>query len=347
MQGRSRVRIRALKREPYNKPTVWVGSKVTKPIQKTAPVHMIWKIDAIVQTCGKAGRVFTKWTRRMPNVPCAVPANWTSWPENEEHHEYGYAGKDAWANEQSLRYMQEMDVFHQDIPIELHQAVLERTWKIVQEQIGHGSDLKGLKNKVWTVGNANRQCSSCGIYVSDKPEHGTQRCRGARYTTAKFNGQCCSCRFDVSTMDNCVTASHSCHTCKRRRHSWAATLVSRGEQILMTTNVAPPIFERMGMEAAVRASRERMMQREIESLRSFDVRSAMVINTDASLQGAGISWREQRRATCTPQRRNRQIHREDVDDFMAQGRHNGWAQSTEDIQRSTMTKRRSRRLNRC
>jgi hypothetical protein len=34
-------------------------------------------------------------------------------------------------------------------------------------------------------------------------------------------------------MDNCVTASHSCHTCKRRRHRWAATLVSRGEQILM------------------------------------------------------------------------------------------------------------------
>ena len=25
MQGRSRVRIRALKSEPYNKPTVWVG----------------------------------------------------------------------------------------------------------------------------------------------------------------------------------------------------------------------------------------------------------------------------------------------------------------------------------
>jgi hypothetical protein len=241
MQGRSRVRIRALKSEPYNKPTVWVGSKVTKPgapIQKTAPLHMIWKThvvgDAIVQTCGKAGRGFTKWTRRMPNVPCAVPANWTSWPENEEHHEYGYAGKDAWANEQSLRYMQEMDeVFHPGIPSELHQAVLERTLKIVQELIGHGSDLKELKNKVWTVSNANRQCSSCGIYVSDKPEHGKQRCRGARNTTAKFNGQCCRCRFDVSTMDNCVTASHSCHTCKRRRHRWAATLVSRGEQILM------------------------------------------------------------------------------------------------------------------
>jgi hypothetical protein len=187
---------------------------------------MIWKThvvgDAIVQTCGKAGRVFTKWTRRMPSVPCAVPANWTSWPENEEHHEYGYAGKDAWANEQSLRYMQEMDeVFHPGIPSELHQAVLERTLKIVQELIGHGSDLKELKNKVWTVGNANRQCSSCGIYVSDKPEHGKKRCRGARNTTAKFNGQCCSCRFDVSTIDNCVTASHSCHTCKRRRHRWA------------------------------------------------------------------------------------------------------------------------------
>ncbi len=67
MQGRSRVRIRTLKREPYNKPTVWVGSKVTKPaehMRKKAPLHMIWRThvvgDAIVQTCGKAGRVFTK-----------------------------------------------------------------------------------------------------------------------------------------------------------------------------------------------------------------------------------------------------------------------------------------------
>jgi len=45
--------------------------------------------------------------------------------------------------------MQEMDeVFNQGIPHELHQAVLERAWKIVQEQIGHGSAMKGLKNKV-------------------------------------------------------------------------------------------------------------------------------------------------------------------------------------------------------
>ena len=96
------------------------------------PLHMIWKThvvgDAIV--CGKAGRVFTKWARRMPNVPCAVP-----WPDNEEHHEYGYAGKDAWKYEQSQRYMQEMDeVLKQGIPHELHQTVLERTWKIVQSR---------------------------------------------------------------------------------------------------------------------------------------------------------------------------------------------------------------------
>ena len=91
---------------------------------------------------------------------------------NEEHHEYGYAGKDAWENQQSQRYMQEMDeVLNQGIPDELNQAVLARTWKIVQEQIGHGSAMKGLKNKVWTASNENRQCSSCGIYVSDKPEH--------------------------------------------------------------------------------------------------------------------------------------------------------------------------------
>ena len=114
----------------------------------------------------KAGRVFNKWARRMPNVPCPVPASWTLWPENEEHHEYGYAGKNAWENEQSKRYMQEMDeVLKQGIPHELHQEVLERTWKIVQEQIGHGSDMKGRKNKVWKVGNANRQYSSCGILV--------------------------------------------------------------------------------------------------------------------------------------------------------------------------------------
>jgi len=147
-----------------------------------------------------------------------------------EHHDYGYAGKDAWANEQSQRYMQEMDeVFHQGITNELYQSVLERS-KIVQDQIEHGSDMKGLKRKakkkVWTVGNENRRCSSCGIYVSDKLQPGgTQRFRGARNTTAKFNGQCCSCRFDVSTIDwmeSCVTARHSCHTCKRRRHEWAA-----------------------------------------------------------------------------------------------------------------------------
>jgi hypothetical protein len=117
-----------------------------------------------------------------------------------------------------------------------------------------------------------------------------------------------------------MTKRHSCCACKAWQRYY------RGE-----------------MEAAVRASMERMMQREIESLRSVEVRSEMVINADASLQGAGISWREQRRAIRTPHRRNRQIHREYVDDFMAQWRHNGWAQSTEDIQRLTMTKRRARR----
>jgi hypothetical protein len=57
------------------------------------------------------------------------------------------------------------EVLHQSITHELHQAVLERTWKIVQEQIGHGSDMKGLKNKVWMMGVANRPCSTCGFYV--------------------------------------------------------------------------------------------------------------------------------------------------------------------------------------
>jgi hypothetical protein len=144
-----------------------------------------------------------------------------------------------------------------------------------------------------------------------------------------------------------VIARHSCHTCKRRRHRWAAALVSHGEDMLLTTNVMPPNFEQMSIAAAVRASIQQMLQREMHSLRSLD-NSAMVINTDASMQGVGISWRERRRqALRTPIRETRQISREAVDDFMAQGRHNGWAQSTEVIQRSTMTKRRARRLNRC
>ncbi len=230
-----------------------------------------------------------------------------------------------------------------------NQAVLERTWKVVQEHIAHGSDMNGLKNKVWTMGIANHQCSTCGIYVSDKSENGgTQRCHGARNTTAEFNGHCYSCRFHVRTidwMDSCVTARHSCHTCKRRHHEWAA-IISRGEHVLETTNVMPSNFVQMGMEEAVRASIQWMMQQEIESLRNLDVHSAMVINTDASMQGAGISWRDRCQAIRTPIRGTRQIHREDVEDFMDQGRHNGWSQSTEVMQRSTMTKRRARRLNR-
>ena len=92
-------------------------------------------------------------------------------------------------NEQSQRYMQEMDeVFNQGIPDELHQAVLARTWKIVQEQIEHGSAMNGLKNKIWTASNENRQCISCGIYESDKPEHGgAQRCRDAHHSQIQWS----------------------------------------------------------------------------------------------------------------------------------------------------------------
>ncbi len=117
--------------------------------------------------------------------------------------------------------------------------------------------------------------------------------------------------------------------------------------MLLTTNVMPPNFEQMSIAAVVRASIQQMLQREMDSLRSLD-NSAMVINTDASMQGVGISWRERRRqALRTPIRETFQISRESVDDFMAQGRHNGWAQSTEVIQRSTMTKRRARTTSRC
>ena len=163
---------------------------------------------------------------------------------------------------------------------------------IVQEQIGHGSAMKGLKDKAWTESYANfwsLQFCTCMLYVSDKPEHGAaEQCRGAKNNTAKFSGQCCSCRFGgaLNSVANCMTKRHSCCACKAWQRYY------RGE-----------------MEAAVRASMERMMQREMVSLRSFDVRSTMVINTDASLQGAGISWREHRRAMSTPQRQTRQIRK--------------------------------------
>ena len=64
------------------------------------------------------------------------------------------------------------EVLHQGITNDLYQDILKRTWKTVQDQIGHGSNMKGLKNKVWTVGNINHLCSTCGIYVSDKLELG-------------------------------------------------------------------------------------------------------------------------------------------------------------------------------
>ena len=85
----------------------------------------------------------------------------------------------------------------------------------------------------------------------------------------------------------------------------------------------------------------------MESLHISDVCSTMVINTDASFQGAGISWIEHRRAIHTPQQRTRQIRREDAANFIVQGWHTGWARRTEAIHRSRMTRRRARRLNRC
>jgi hypothetical protein len=59
MQGRSRVRIRALKRETYNKPTVWVGSKVTKkaePMRKKAPLHMLWRTHVVGDDMRQSGK---------------------------------------------------------------------------------------------------------------------------------------------------------------------------------------------------------------------------------------------------------------------------------------------------
>ena len=91
------------------------------------------------------------------------------------------------------------------IPYELTQEVLERTWKVVQEQVGKGSALPGLKTKVWRSRNVTQQCSACGIYVSDKGEHGAFRCRGAWNTTAKFTGQCCNCRFNGDVTNKAET----------------------------------------------------------------------------------------------------------------------------------------------
>ena len=52
------------------------------------PAHMHWKThvvgDAVVQTCRIEGKLYTKWDRRMPNVPFAAPASWTWQPETSE-----------------------------------------------------------------------------------------------------------------------------------------------------------------------------------------------------------------------------------------------------------------------
>ena len=82
MKRRSKIRMQALKREPYNKLTGKRGSKVSKTGTPTpTPLSMLWKThvmgDAVVQTRLKAGKVLTKWARRMPNVSFAAPASWT------------------------------------------------------------------------------------------------------------------------------------------------------------------------------------------------------------------------------------------------------------------------------
>ena len=209
------------------------------------------------------------------------------------------------------------EVFHHGITEELYQAVLEKTWTIVKENIGHDSDMKGRNKKVWTVDNANRQCSYCGIHVSDKPEHGgAQRCRGARHTVARFTGMCCNCRFDTEDWTDSMTNRHSCQTCKRRRHNWERALVWRG------VDERPIALIRHGI----------------------DEQPTLRIDTDASFEVVGSTYR---RAMRTPLRPTRQIQRDEIDNFLAQGRHNAWAGSNQEIQQASMTKRRLRRLNRC
>jgi len=83
-------------------------------------------------------------------VSFTVPASWTWWPETEEHHKYSYKVSDELASEQLQKQMEELhEAFSQRISDELRDTVFERTWKIVQEQIGKGS-LQGLKDRVWS-----------------------------------------------------------------------------------------------------------------------------------------------------------------------------------------------------
>ena len=70
MKRRYKVRMMALKHEQC---------KAGKVKGTATPAHMHWSThvvgDAVVQTCRIAGKLCTKWDRRMPNVPFAAPAS--------------------------------------------------------------------------------------------------------------------------------------------------------------------------------------------------------------------------------------------------------------------------------
>jgi hypothetical protein len=72
MKRRLKVRRMELKHE---------RGKAGKMKGTATTAHMHWKThvvgDAVVQTCRIEGKLYTKWDRRMPNVPFAAPASWT------------------------------------------------------------------------------------------------------------------------------------------------------------------------------------------------------------------------------------------------------------------------------
>jgi len=114
---------------------------------------------------------------------------------------------------------------------------------------------------------------------------------------------------------------HSCHTCKARQHNWERELVWRGIDARPTAHL----------------------------WYGYDDPTTPMRDTEIPSQAAGSAWREHRRAMRIPMQEVRQLQRDESDTFLAQGmgRHYAWAGSNQDIQRSGLTKRRSRRLNRC
>ena len=83
---------------------------------------MLWKThvmrDVVEQTRLKAGKVFTKWARRMPNVSFATSASWTGQLETAEHKGGNTQTELVWKQEEELD-----EISRRGIPYELTQPV--------------------------------------------------------------------------------------------------------------------------------------------------------------------------------------------------------------------------------